>query len=170
MSGADGYGFAAPGGYGLKVYRTNYALYPYVQVYFRTFDQNQQPLVNLNELNVGLMVKGKSYDVAKRQYVIQPLRQRQEAVRTVLVLDASKSMAGAPFNAALEAAVRYIAGKRPQDEIAVLSIRDTKEGYDVVSNFERDGNAWCAVWPIFEWTARKPAFTTALPPPCNCAA
>ncbi|BBL72682.1 vWA domain-containing protein [Methylogaea oryzae] len=141
VSGADGYGFAAPGGYGLKVYRTNYALYPYVQVYFRTFDQNQQPLVNLNELNVGLMVKGKSYDVAKRQYVIQPLRQRQEAVRTVLVLDASKSMAGAPFNAALEAAVRYIAGKRPQDEIAVLSIRDTKEGYDVVSNFERDGNA-----------------------------
>lgn len=141
MSGAEGYGFAAPGGFGLKVYQANYSLYPYVQVYFRTFDPNQQPLVNLNELNIGLMVKGKSYDPAKRQYFVQTLRQRQEAVRTVIVLDASKSMAGAPFDTALRAAARYIDGKRPQDEIAVLSIRDTKEGYDLVSNFERDGGA-----------------------------
>lgn len=138
---AEGYGYAAPGGYGLKIYRANYALYPFVQVYFRTFDQNQQPLVNLNEMNIGLMVKGRSYDPTKRQYFIQNLRQRQEATRTVIVLDASKSMAGRPFETALRAAARYIDGKRPQDEIAVLAIRDTKEGYDLVSNFERDGAA-----------------------------
>lgn len=140
-AGAEGYGYAAPGGYGLKVYQANSALYPYVQLYFRTFDQNQQPLVNLNEMNIGLMVKGRSYDPMKRQYFLQTLRQRQEAVRTIFVLDASKSMAGAPFETALRAAARYIDGKRPQDEVAVLAIRDTKEGYELVSNFERDGAA-----------------------------
>ena len=55
-------GFAAPGGYGLKIYRVSSDLYPFVQVYFRTFDQQMQPLVNLNYMNIGLMVKGKSYD------------------------------------------------------------------------------------------------------------
>ena len=129
MAGAD------PGSYGLKIYRVNSGLYPYVQVYFRTFDENQQPLVNLNAMNVGLMVKGKAYDPAKRQYQINSIRQRQEATRTVLILDASKSMAGAPFEAALKAAARYI------DEVAILSIRDTKTGYDVVSEFERDPGA-----------------------------
>lgn len=138
---ADLAGIGMPGGYGLKIYKVNYALYPYVQVYFRTFDQNQQPLVNLNDMNIGLMVKGQSYDPMKRQSTIQPLRQRPEATRTVLVLDASRSMAGAPFEASLAAAARYIDSKRPQDEVGVLSIRDTKEGYDIVSQFERDPRA-----------------------------
>jgi Mg-chelatase subunit ChlD len=138
---AEGYGSADMGGYGVKVYRVNYAFYPYVQAYLRTFDQNKQPLVNLNEMNIGVMVKGRSYDPMKRQYFMQTLRQRQEATRTVFVLDASKSMAGAPFEMALRAAARYIDGKRPQDEVAVLAIRDAKEGYDLVSNFERDGAA-----------------------------
>ena len=30
---------AAPGTYGLKVYRVDSSLYPYVQVYFRTFNE-----------------------------------------------------------------------------------------------------------------------------------
>jgi hypothetical protein len=127
-----------PGGYGLKIYKVESGLYPFVQVYFRTFDDKQQPLVNLNAMNVGLMVKGKSYDPGKRQYQVSSLRQRQEATRSVLILDASKSMAGAPFNAALTAAVRFIDSKRPQDEIAILAIRDSKTGYDLVSEFERD--------------------------------
>jgi Mg-chelatase subunit ChlD len=99
------------------------------------------PLVNLNEMNIGVMVKGRSYDPMKRQYFVQPIRQRPEATRTVLVLDASKSMAGAPFESALRAAVRYIDGKRPHDEVAVLAIRDTRDGYEMVSNFERDPGA-----------------------------
>jgi Mg-chelatase subunit ChlD len=133
--------YTAPGGYGVKIYRVESALYPFVQVYFRTFDQNQMPLVNLNEMNIGVMVKGRSYDPMKRQYFVQPIRQRPEATRTVLVLDASKSMAGAPFESALRAAVRYIDGKRPQDEVAILASRGTKEGYELVSNFERDPGA-----------------------------
>lgn len=132
---------AEPGGYGLKIFKVNYGLYPYVRVYFRTFDQNQQPLVNLNEMNIGLMVKGKAYNPMKRQFMIQPIRQTQEATRTVIVLDASRSMAGLPFEAALRASARYIDSKRPQDEVAILSIRDTKDGYDMVSNFERDPGA-----------------------------
>ena len=135
------FGASDPGGYGLKIYKVNSGLYPYVQVYFRTFDDQQQPLVNLNVMNVGLMVKGKAYDPAKRQYQINSIRQRQEATRSVLVLDASKSMAGGPFAASLKAAARYIDSKRPQDEVAILSIRDTKAGYDVVSEFERDSGA-----------------------------
>jgi von Willebrand factor type A domain len=134
----EGAGFAMPGGYGLKIYKVNFGFYPYVQVYFRTFDENQQPLVNLNEMNIGLMVKGKAYDPMKRQYRINSIRKRQEATRSVLVLDASKSMDGPPFEAAIHAAARYIDSKRPQDEVAILSIRDTKTGYDVVSVFERD--------------------------------
>lgn len=141
MVPAFGQGFAEPGGYGLKIYRVNSALYPFVQVYVRTFDQNQLPMVNVNERNVGLMVKGRAYDPMKGQYRLQNLRQRQESIRTVLVLDASKSMAGAPFDAALKAAARYVDSKRPQDEVAVLAIRDTKEGYEVVSSFERQGDA-----------------------------
>jgi hypothetical protein len=134
-------GLASPGGYGLKIYRADYSLYPFVQVYFRTFDHKQQPLVNLNVLNIGLMVKGRAYDPMKRQYEIQSIRQRQEATRTVLVLDASKSMRGQPFEVAVRAAGRFIDSKRPQDEVAILSIRDSKEGYDLVSQFERDPGA-----------------------------
>jgi len=131
---------AVPGSYGLKVYKVESALYPYVQVYFRTFDESQQPLVNLNELNVGLMVKGKSYDPAKRQYRLNSIRQRKEGTRSVLVLDTSASMAGNSFEAALKAVARYIDSKRPQDEITVLTISDkgNKTGYNIVSEFERD--------------------------------
>ena len=141
QSGTAGYGFAAPGGYGVKIYKVESALFPYVQVYFRTFTQDQMPLVNLNEMNIGLMVKGRSYNPMKRQYMIQSLQQRQEATRTVLIIDASGSMKGRPFESALRAAVRYIDSKRPQDEIAILSIEDTKEGYKIISDFERDPGA-----------------------------
>lgn len=136
-----GHGFAAPGSYGVKIYRADYSLYPFVQVYMRTFDDQMQPLVNLNERNIGLMVKGRTYDPLKRQYGIQSIRQREEATRSVLVIDASKSMAGEPFEETLRAAIRYIESKRPQDEVAVLAIRDTKEGYELVSQFERDERA-----------------------------
>ncbi|GAB0147390.1 hypothetical protein McPS_01300 [Marichromatium sp. PS1] len=134
----SGYGFAAPGGYGLKIYRTDYTLYPFVQVYLRTFDSDMQPLINLNELNIGLMVKGRPYNPMKRQYGIQSIRQREEATRSVLVIDASKTMSGAPFEETLRAAIGHIESKRPQDEIAVLAVRDTKQGYELVSQFERD--------------------------------
>jgi len=137
----QGYGFSAPGGYGLKIYRVDTSLYPFVQAYLRTFDDRHQPLINLNEPNIGLMVRGRSYDPAKRQYGIQSIRQRQEATRSVLVLDASKSMLGVPFDASLKAVIRFIESKRPQDEVAVLATRDTPEGFELVSNFERDGRA-----------------------------
>lgn len=136
-----GYGFAAPGGYGLKIYRTDYSLYPFVQLYLRSFDSNMQPLVNLNERNIGLMIQGRPYDPRKMQFGIQSIRDRMEATRSVLVIDASKSMAGTPFEGTLRAALRFIESKRPQDEVAVLAIRDTKDGFDLVSQFERDERA-----------------------------
>lgn len=130
-----------------KVYATNYATYPFVMAYFRTFDQNRDPLVNLNYANVGLMVKGFAYDpknvdlVNKTcQYSIETLENRDESFRTVFVLDASKTMEGAPFTDAMAALSTFISMKRPNDEISVLAVRDTNEGYQIVSNFEKDAN------------------------------
>ena len=128
-------------GFGLKIFRVESALYPFVQVYFRTFDQNMMPLVNLNELNIGIMVKGRSYDMAKRQYMVQSIRNREEATRTVLVIDCSKTMAGQPFTEALRAMARYIDSKRKQDQVAIIAINDASPGYEVVSMFERDSEA-----------------------------
>jgi hypothetical protein len=125
-------------GFGLKIFRVEAGLYPFVQVYIRTFDQDMQPLVNLNELNIGVMVKGRAYSPRKGQYRIASVRNRNEATRSVLVLDCSKTMAGAPFTAALKAAASFIDAKRPQDQVCILAIRDTDEGYEIVSDFERD--------------------------------
>ncbi len=128
-------------GFALKIFRVESGLYPFVQVYIRTFDEKKQPLANLNEMNIGVMVKGRSYDPMKRQYMVESLRNRSEATRTVAVIDCSKTMAGAPFDDVLKAIARFIDSKRPQDQVAVLAIRDTTEGYEMVSNFERDANA-----------------------------
>jgi len=128
-------------GYGLKVFRADASLYPFVQVYMRTFDREMNPLVNLNELNLGIMVDGRSYDPMKRQYVVQTVANRNDAVRAVFVIDTSISMRGTPFNAALEAAARFIDAKRPQDQVAVIALEDSATGYRVVSEFERDPGA-----------------------------
>ena len=97
-----------------------------------------RPLVNLNEMNIGVMVKGRSYDLAKRQYMVQSISNRDEAVRTIFVLDCSKTMKGEPFEAALRAAARFIDSKRKQDQVAILAVNDSPGGYEIVSNFERD--------------------------------
>jgi von Willebrand factor type A domain len=128
-------------GFGLKIYKVESALYPFVQVYLRTFDQNKDPLVNLNELNIGVMMKGRSYDPVKRQYFVQSIRNRSEAVRSVIVIDCSKTMAGEPFDEARKAAARFIDSKRAQDQVALIAIRDTDTGYEIASNFERDAAA-----------------------------
>ncbi|MBP8130396.1 MAG: VWA domain-containing protein [Candidatus Hydrogenedentes bacterium] len=125
-------------GYAFKIYRTESGLYPFVRVYMRTFDQNMQPLLNLNELNVGVMVDGRSYDPAKRQYTVQTLRTCDEAVQCVFVIDCSGSMAGPPFQAALNAATRFITNKRPQDQIGIIAVRDSDNLYELVSNFEKN--------------------------------
>lgn len=137
---AEGQSSGTLDGYSFKIFKVESGLYPFVQVYFRTFDQDMRPLVNLNERNVGIMVKGRSYDMGKRQYGIQSLEVRDEAVRTVFVIDCSKTMAGKPFEAALEAAARFVDAKRPQDQVAIIAVRDTDDGkgYELVSNFEQD--------------------------------
>lgn len=126
----------------LKIYYVNYGFYPIVQAYMRTWDENRDPLPNVNYANLGIQVKGKNYDPKKVepgfQYGIQTLEQRGEGVRTVLVLDCSKSMAGEPFADAVEALRRFIEAKKPNDQIAIIAIRDTVDGYELVSNFESD--------------------------------
>jgi len=125
-------------GFGLKIFRVESALYPFVQVYIRTFDQDMNPLINLNHSNIGLMVKGQVYDPLKKQYMIQSIRGRQEALRSIIVIDTSKTMAGPPFLSALKATARFIDAKRPQDQVAILALNDNAEGYSLISNYERD--------------------------------
>jgi len=136
-------GHAAPGsvspqGYGLKIFRVESGLYPFVHVYMRTFDQEMNPLVNLNVLNIGMMVEGRAYDPRKKQYVIQPLRGREEATRSILVLDTNKMLKGADFEAMVRAAARFIDAKRPQDQVALLALDNSGEGFTVLSGFDRE--------------------------------
>jgi hypothetical protein len=137
--------------YAFKVYAINSAFYPIVQVYLRTWDQNRDPLMNVNYMNIGLMVAGQSYDPAKiepqsrrPQYGIETLQNREEGFRTVLVLDCSLSMAGKPFADAQNALVRYVEAKRRSDQVAIIAVRDTDQGYQLVSGFERDAT------PLFQ--------------------
>lgn len=138
---AQDYATTSPQGYGFKIYHVESGLYPFVQAYFRTFNERGLPLINLNYANLGVMVKGRSYSPRKGQYRIESLRNREEAIRSILVIDCSQSMRGAPFEGALRAAARYVDSKRPQDEIAILAIRDTSDGYELVSGFDRDAGA-----------------------------
>jgi len=96
------------------------------------------PLINLNERNVGVMIKGRSYDFTKPQYRIHTISNRDEAIRTIIILDTSGSMAGEPFKNARIAISRFIDGKRRQDQVAIIALADNDKGYEIVSNFERD--------------------------------
>jgi len=136
--GHAGTAVAGSQGYGLKIFRVESGLYPFVQVYMRTFDQEMNPLVNLNVLNIGVMVEGRAYDPRKKQYLIQPLRGREEATRSVLVLDTNKVLKGADFEAMVRAAARFIDAKRPQDQVALIALDNSGEGYTVLSNFDRE--------------------------------
>jgi hypothetical protein len=104
----------------------------------RTFDQEMNPLVNLNVLNIGVMVEGRAYDPRKKQYLIQPLKGREEATRSILVLDTNKALKGADFEAMVRAAARFIDAKRPQDQVALLALDNSGEGYSLLSNFDRE--------------------------------
>ena len=125
-------------GYGLKIFRVESALYPFVHVYMRTFDQDMNPLVNLNVLNIGVMIEGRAYDPKKKQYIIQPIRNREEATRSILVLDTSRTLKNADFDALVRAAARFIDAKRPQDQVAILALDNSNEGYTILSNFDRE--------------------------------
>jgi len=95
-------------------------------------------LINLNILNIGMMVEGRAYDPRKKQYMIQPIRGRQEATRTILVLDTNKGLKGAPFEAMIRSAARFIDAKRPHDQVAILALDNSNEGCRVLSAFDRD--------------------------------
>lgn len=125
-------------GYGMKIFRVESGLYPFIQIYLRSFDQDMEPLVNLNERNIGLMVAGRVYDPEKRQYMVQSIRNREEMIRSIIVVDSSETMKGAPFEATLQAAARFINSKRSQDQVAIVTLSDNKDGYELISNFERD--------------------------------
>lgn len=119
----------------MKIYCVNPLFYPFVNVYFRALDSQQNPLVNITKANIGLMVQGKAYDPVKNQYSISTLRDRREGFRTVIIIDCSASMKGQPFRDALDACRSYIGLKNPSDEIAIIALTNEIED---VSTFSRD--------------------------------
>ncbi len=140
---------AAQGGneeYTFQIYYVNSDFYPIVQAYLRTFDAKRDPLDNVTIANIGIMVEGFNYDpkaaIPSHQYAIETLGNRpQEGYRMVFVWDCSGSMAGQPFNDAKAAITKFIQLKRPVDQVAILAIRDRKEGYQLVSGFTSDPTA-----------------------------
>jgi len=128
-----------PDGFGFKVYKTDSTLYPFVQIYMRTYDEKMDPLLNVNTQNIGLLIKGKPVqNIEKTPYTVESMRGRTDTIRTIVVMDTSKTMQGTPFNAALEAVARYIDFKRPQDQIAIIALDDSVAGFTLVSDFERN--------------------------------
>lgn len=127
-----------PDGFGFKIFRSDSVLYPYVQVYFRTYNESFDPLPNVTAQNIGLLVKGRTLDPREHPYIVESVRGRDDVIRTVLVIDSSKTMQGAPFDAAVEAAARYIDFKRPQDQIGIVALNDSAPGYEIISDFERN--------------------------------
>jgi hypothetical protein len=87
---------------------------------------------------VQLAVEGRRYDPAKGQYRVEVLRDLAEPIDSVLVLDTRGALAGAPFEAAREAALRFVAAKRPQDAVALVVTREVAAGFELASDFERD--------------------------------
>ena len=130
----------APGTYRFEIYHVNYGFYPIVQAYFRTWDDKLEPIPSLTPMSIGLQVQGRNYDPAKsipaHQYGIETIERRSEGFRTVIVLDASGTMKGAPFEDARTAITRFIEAKRPVDQVAVIAIRDEAGGYELVSGFQ----------------------------------
>jgi len=128
--------------FGMKIFNVEPALYPFVQIYLRTFDSNMQPLPGLNPMDVGLMVNGQSYDPRKGQYVIQQIRDRDhDSVRAIFVLDTSSDMAGDAFEQSLNSVARFISAKRSNDQVAIITTDGSPRGYTTVSEFESDSEA-----------------------------
>ena len=74
-------------------------------------------------------------------------------------LDASGSMKGAP-SMAVRAAGR-LQQQAAQDEVAILAIRHKPQGYDIVSQFERDPvTSRRTAWPTSRPTEPRRAFTS----------
>ena len=119
--------------FAFKIYKVNSLFYPFVQCYFRTFDLNKNPLVNVNEMNIALMVKGRVYDPFKRQYYIHTRRERREGFRTVIILDSSKTMAGKPFKDSINAITKFIKFKKPSDQVAIIGAKDE---VSIISDFD----------------------------------
>ena len=125
--------------YTAKIYHVNYGFYPIVETYIRTWGTDQEPLVNLNIANIGLQVRGRNYTprtaIPAGQYSIETIERRREGFRTIIVLDCSGSMRGQPFTDAIDAINRFVEAKRPVDQVAILAIRDTDVGYEIISEF-----------------------------------
>jgi hypothetical protein len=54
------------------------------------------------------------------------------------VLDTNKALKGADFEAMVRAAARFIDAKRSQDQVAMLALDNSGEGYSLLSNFDRE--------------------------------
>jgi len=150
-----GSGFAAPGGYGVKIYRVDRrsTLRPGL---LPTFDQNQQPLVNLNEMNIGLMVQGPLLrpDEAAVLCPVHPAapgghsnghRARRQQVNGGTALRERAAGSGPLHRQQAPAGTRS----------RLLAIRDTKDGYELSPTSSVTRGPWVAGSPTSRRDGKK---------------
>jgi tight adherence protein B len=84
---------------------------------------NLPPGPGLHQKNVQVRENGRLV----RRFSLVPLEAAPETFATILVLDASKSMRGRPFEAALEAARTFAARKNASEEIGVVTFNGSSQ-------------------------------------------
>ena len=97
----------------------------------KVVDQNGRPIPNLTPENFSLKVGGQAIPVT----AVQTVTDAQVGISSLLVIDTSGSMVGAPLAAARAAAAQYVSSLQPVDEVGVIAFAN---GVSVISEFTND--------------------------------
>jgi Mg-chelatase subunit ChlD len=100
-----------------------------VQFLAKVVDQNGRPVPNLTPENFSLKVGDQTIPVT----AVQTVTDAQVGISSLLVIDSSGSMVGAPLAAARAAAAQYVTSLQPVDEVGVLAFAN---GVSVISEFQ----------------------------------
>lgn len=104
---------------------------PVLQFLAKVVDQNGKPVPGLGANAFSLKAGDKDIRITSVQSVIDA----QVGISSLIVLDTSGSMVGAPINDARQAAAQYIQQLQPVDEVAVVAFAD---GIQTLANYSGD--------------------------------
>lgn len=105
--------------------------YPTVRFIATVSDQGGRTLASLNPQDFTVTGRGKNIPIAS----VQSLSDANIGVSSLLLIDTSGSMAGAPILAARDSAVQFLEAQKPVDEVAIMTFADSVR---LVSNFTND--------------------------------
>jgi VWFA-related protein len=102
-----------------------------VQFLAKVVDQNGRPIPDLTPESFTLTVGDQTVPIT----AVQSVTDAQVGISSLLVIDTSGSMVGAPLAAARNAAAQYIRSLQPVDEVGVMAFAN---GISVISDFTGD--------------------------------